>query len=222
MFFDRWQNQKNDIYSNNLDPFSAVLLSAQNDMNIENWFKSEEVRQLGKTEQNFIGILHQELISCFDGVEDLGTGKLLDTVCKDKKIIAEVKNKFNTTKGNHKVAIYDDIKIKLSDKRYSGYTGYYVEVISKKPNRYNKLFTPSDNKTKNKRLENEKIRVIDGVSFYDLISGQENTLENLFDDIIKIIPALMNEYTMLTDNFSAKEFKALFNKVFFAKESIKK
>ena len=217
LFFDRWQNQENDLYSNNLDPFSAILSSAQNDMDFNNWIKSEEIRQLGKTEQNFIGTLHQELIACFDGVEDLGTGKLLDTVCANKKIIAEIKNKFNTTKGNHKVAIYDDIKKKLSESKYNDYTGYYVETIPKKPSRYDNEFTPSDNKkkTNKKRPTNAKIRIIDGVSFYDLISGEENTLENLFNDIAILIPNIMQEYEMPADNFNAEEFKILFKKVFF-------
>ncbi|MGB1360929.1 MAG: Eco47II family restriction endonuclease [Alphaproteobacteria bacterium] len=218
LFFDRWQEQENNLYENNLDPFSAVLSSAKNNMSIENWFKLEETRQTGSTDQNNIGELHQKLISCFDGVEDLGTGGFLDTVSVSKKIIAEIKNKHNTTKGNHKREIYDDISSKLSTSEYKGFTGYYVEVIPKRPNRYNKPFTPSDNRTKTKRPLNEKIRVIDGISFYDLISGQENTLKMLFNDIIKIINKLMAEYNMPSENFSSEEFKELFDKVFFGSE----
>ena len=218
LFFNRWKQSTNNLYNNNLDPFSAILSSAKNDMNFHNWIKSEEIRQLGKTEQNFIGILHQKLISCFDGVEDLKTGRLLDTIYEDKNIIAEIKNKFNTTKGNHKIAIYDDINNKLSEPKYKNFTGYYVEIIPKRPIRYNKEFTPPDNKTKERRPKNKNIRVIDVVSFYDLISGHNNTLSTLFDDIVVLMPNLMNEYKMNFDNFSAEEFKILFNKVFLTDE----
>ena len=74
------------------------------------------------------------------GWKNLGTGGGLDILNKRKKIIAEIKNKHNTTKGNHKIEIYDAIKAKLKLVEYSGYTGYLVEIIPKGKKKYDKPF----------------------------------------------------------------------------------
>ena len=95
------------------------------------------------------------------------------------KIIAEIKNKHNTTKGNHKKNIYDDLESKLNT-NYNGFTAYYVEVLPKRNLKtYNKSFTPPDNITQSNRPKNSKIRVIDGASFYEVISGNPDFLEKL-------------------------------------------
>lgn len=103
------------------------------------------------------------------------------------KIIAEIKNKFNTTKGNHKVEIYDAIKSKLNTKEYANFIGYYVEIIPQGKNKYDKPFVPSDNKTKKRRPVNKNIKVIDGVSFYALAAGRKHALQELFEAISHIL-----------------------------------
>ena len=47
-----------------------------------------------------------------------------------KKIIAELKNKHNTMKGDARINIYDDLEkcLKTTNK---GFTGYYVEILPK-------------------------------------------------------------------------------------------
>ncbi|MBD3794136.1 MAG: Eco47II family restriction endonuclease, partial [Campylobacterales bacterium] len=123
----------------------------------------------------------------------------------DKKIIAEIKNKWNTTKGNHKVAIYDDIASVLTtigDK----FTGYYVEVVPKKATPYNKEFTPSDNKTHSQRTANPKIRVIDGKSFYAMITGDKNAIFKIYDEIV----VELNKLNLNTDD----DFKKLLTKAY--------
>ena len=57
-------------------------------------------------------------------------GGVVDIICENKKIVAEIKNKHNTTKGNHKKSIYDDLLSVLE--RYEGYTGYYVDFTQKR------------------------------------------------------------------------------------------
>ena len=108
---------------------------------------------------------------------------MVDVVNKDKKIIAEIKNKHNTTKGNHKVAIYDDLKFLLQGK-YKGYTGFYVEILPLRKKTYNKEFTPSDNKTRSKRKARKDIRVIDGLSWYKLISNNENFISVFYEKLL--------------------------------------
>jgi len=173
-----YEDEAHDIHKNVIDPFSATIEGLVLKLNREEWEKKEMSRQTQKSFQNIIGDFHQRILSTFNGWEDLGTGNILDLVNKDKKIIAEIKNKYNTTKGNHKPTVYDDMKSVISKENYKDYTSYFVEIIPKKPQRYNKEFTPSKN-GKNKP-KNNKIRVIDGYSFYNIVSEHANTLEDVF------------------------------------------
>jgi hypothetical protein len=176
-----------NIYGNVLDPFSSMIEASINGLDYDNWIKSETARQHQKTLQNSIGDLHQKLLGNIKDVEDLGVGGVVDIVCRKKKIIAEIKNKHNTTKGNHKVAIYDDISTLLNKPEFKGYTGYYVEIIPKKAKLTNVLFTPPDNTTQTNRPEREDIRKIDGKSFYKLLTDDENALYNMYEKILDIL-----------------------------------
>lgn len=179
LIIDIVDNQK-DIYRNTLDPFSALIDCMVRNCSPSNWKDQEVGRQSQKTLQNKVGNLHEYTIDCFDDWENLDTGKVIDIVSHKNKVIAEIKNKHNTTKGNHKKDIYDDLDSVLK-KDYIGYTAYYVEILPKNREVYNKNFTPSDN-TKNglHRESRNDIRVIDGASFYELISGSANFIKDLY------------------------------------------
>ncbi|MBU1132032.1 Eco47II family restriction endonuclease [Patescibacteria group bacterium] len=162
--------------------------------------------------QNVIGDFHQQILGNCSDWRDLGTGSILDIVNDNKKIIAEIKNKYNTTKGNHKVELYDAIMAKLKESEYSGYTGYYVEIISKGKKQYDKPFTPSDNKQKGKqRTTDKKIRIIDGLSFYTLATGNKNALSELFNVLPKVIKENTNYNLPETE---IKQYGKLFEKAF--------
>ncbi len=199
------------FYKNSVDSFSALFDSMWQDIPIEDWVQQEKARQNQKTLQNALGNFHQSILGSFNGWEDLGTGKIFDIINGDKNIIAEVKNKYNTTKGNHKVAIYDDLKQQL-DSKYKGYTAYYVEVIPKNKKTYNKPFTPSDNRTHLRRPVNESIRVIDGKSFYALASDDKNALEKIY----LILPSIIKDILGKGDNTlkQSTSFKELFNRTY--------
>ena len=184
--------ENNDIHSNVIDPFSALLEAAFNQMDYDTWLSSEKARQVQKTLQNAIGTLHEKIIGKISGCNNLAVGNIVDILCEEKKIIAEIKNKFNTTKGNHKVAIYYDIAHVLTGKDEQ-FVGYYVEIIPKKPDGYNKPFQPSDNTIKEgdkKRPNNQNIRVIDGKSFYSLVTGDENAIYQIYELMQKALQKL--------------------------------
>lgn len=195
-----------DIHKNVIDPFSSLFEAAVNSYTYDSWINAEVIRQKQKTLTNKIGHLHEELLACITGVENLAKGQVVDILCRDKSIIGEVKNKFNTTKGNHKKEIYDDLS-KLINEKYHGFTGYYVEIIPKKPVRYNNQFTPSDNTTKSNREGREDIRIIDGYSFYSLLTGDENALFKIHQFIITIISEKRNLESIY-------KFEELFNRAY--------
>jgi hypothetical protein len=198
-----------DLHSNIIDPFSAIFEASFQKIPLSEWIEKEKNRQVQKSFQNEIGVFHQKLLGSFANWENLGTGKVVDLVNRESKIIAEVKNKFNTTKGNHKIAIYDDFDNLLKGD-YKDYTAYYVAILAKK--RFNNSFTPSDNKAKQRRLINEKIREIDGASFYELASGETNAIEKLY----KILPFILAEITNHNEEKIIKDplFEELFKKAF--------
>lgn len=203
------QQSDNNLYKNIIDPFSAIFDASFHNLTLTEWIEREKLRQIQKSFQNQIGTFHQKILGNLNGWEDLKTGGIADLICKQKNIIAEVKNKFNTTKGNYKVAIYDDLNILINNK-YKGYTGYYVAILSK--NIINKPFSPSDNKTKKRRPINKKIIEIDGSSFYKLATGDDDSLRKIYDKLPFIISNIIKNDT----NKIIKDplFNDLFNKAF--------
>lgn len=94
---------------------------------------------------------------------------------EENKIIAEIKNKYNTVSGGKLSDLYHTLDKLVMPKTsiYKGYTAYYVTIIPKSKTRHNKPFTPPDKATGERCPENERIRVIDGASFYDLVTGEK-------------------------------------------------
>ena len=200
-----------NLHKNVIDPFSALFDGVTHSIVYKQWLEQEKARQLQKTMQNAIGDFHQQILGSIPGWTNLGVGGGLDIVNKEMKIIAEVKNKYNTTKGNHKAEIYDAIKSKLKTEEYSNFVGCYVEIISQGKNKYDKPYTPSDNKTKKRRPNNEKIRVIDGISFYALATGREHALQELFE----VLPSILaDKYKHKLSKEESSQYFGLFKMAF--------
>lgn len=190
---ERAKNDASKKFRNNVvDPFSAIFEIAGFKMSFDDWIKSEEARQAQKTLQNQVGSFHQTILGSCAGWTNMNVGNIIDLLNTNDKIIAEVKNKHNTiTKaklGNLYTALESAVMPKLST--YKGYKAYYVTIIPSKPNRFDNEFTPSDPETGNKCAVNPLIREIDGASFYDIVTKEENALEKLFDILPKVIEDL--------------------------------
>lgn len=199
------------LFKNTIDPFSAVFDALRQEISLDDWMKQEKGRQIQKTLQNAIGVFHQKVLGSFPGWEDLGTGEIVDIVNRERGIVAEIKNKHNTTKGNHKTQIYEDLKKCITSDEYKGFTGYYVEVIPKNRMPYSKVFTPSDNRLHERLPENQNIRVIDGASFYELVTGIPNALEQLY----KILPTYIAQYRRVAQTVEEEQlFWDLFKRVY--------
>lgn len=180
-----------DLYRNTLDCFSAAIDSLIQGITLDEWMAQEKERQVQKTKQNAIGSLHEDVLGSIDGVSNLSVGQLIDIVSDEKKLVAEIKNKHNTTKGNHKIAIYQDLVTAVAGR--PGYTGYYVEILPAGAKQYNKCFTPSDNKFKRRMPVREDIRVIDGQSFYKLLTGSDDALPELYRELPSLVAEIIRE-----------------------------
>lgn len=210
------QNAERDLYKNVVDPFSAVFDSLLKNITLSQWLYLEAARQCQKTLQNSIGEFHEKVIGAVDGWENLAVGQVIDVVNHEKKIIAEIKNKHNTTKGNHKKEIYNDIE-KLLESDYIGYTGYYVEILPKNKTPYNKKFTPPDNVTHTKCVARDDIRVIDGKSFYAIVTGINTSIIDLYNYLPGMITDSLHEINnknLIKDMTTTREYTELIGKVF--------
>lgn len=212
----RAQMQDLDLYRNTLDCFSAAIDAVVQGISLDDWLVQEKERQVQKTKQNAIGSLHEEVMGSIDGVENLPVGNLIDIECASKHLVAEVKNKYNTTKGNHKVSVYRDLAQALSTR--AGYTAYYVEVLPKNGESYNVPFTPSDNQTKQRLASREDIRRIDGKSFYELLTGSPGAINELYRELpVLVTEIIFEEFDVrlsLNSVTSSEIFNINFNKAY--------
>ncbi len=174
---------------NVIDPFSAMFEMSGFHIDYESWIGSEKIRQSQKTLQNYIGEFHQNILGSVQNWENMKTGNVIDLVSIENKIIAEIKNKHNTISGGKLADLYYSLESLVMPKSsiYKDYTSYYAAVIPKKRTRFNKVFTPSDKSKGAKCPANEKVREIDGASFYDLVTGEKNALDQMYNALPAVI-----------------------------------
>ncbi|MFA6151044.1 MAG: Eco47II family restriction endonuclease [Chitinophagaceae bacterium] len=193
---------------NVIDPFSALFEIAGFQLDYNGWISSEQNRKAQKTLQNHIGDFHQKILGSIDGWQNLKTGAVVDLCCTKEKIIAEVKNKFNTISFGNLAELYEGLEAAVMPKMstYKDYTAYYVAIIPSSKERYNKPFTPSNRKVGNRCASNDLIREIDGASFYALATGDNKALENLYDVLPKVIKKVTNGVINIADGDKIKAF----------------
>lgn len=210
----------NEFGKNVIDPFAAIFEIAGFDMDFNDWLKSETSRQAQKTLQNHIGDFHQNILGCSNSDfhknlkenaldwTNMKVGNVIDLVSEKNKAIAEIKNKYNTISGGKLADLYYSLERLISPKSsiYKGYTAYYVAIIPKKGERYNKPFTPSDKDKGEKCPVNEHIREIDGASFYSLITGSGSALKDLFDILPEVIEACSEGQYQVKGNENLMDF----------------
>ena len=186
------KNNQKDLYRNTLDVFAAVLDAKIQQLDISDWIeKFERPRQAQKTFENLLGEIHPAVIGTLDDWEDLKTGKVIDVLNKKDKIVAEFKNKANTTNSDSALGAYDALEKFVNSP--DQYEGYMVQVLPKNGDVYNEPFSPSDKKTKKKRPLNTRLRKIDGKSFYALATGEDDALEQFYNEYPSIIDEILTE-----------------------------
>lgn len=199
-----------NMNKNVIDPFSCLFQIGGFDLGYDEWLTGEITRQSQKSLQNHVGDFHQNILGAIQGWENKKTGSVIDLVNADRKIIAEVKNKHNTVKGSDLVGVYDTLADAVNSKMsvYKDFHAYYVTIIPPKAHRFDRPFTPSDNKKGQRREAIDKVRAIDGASFYDLVTGDPNALRDLYS----VLPAVISDLTgRAFDNGDIDALMVLFN-----------
>lgn len=181
--------------SNVIDPFGA-LFEAPGFLSHEEWRNSEIARQCQKTIQNHVGSFHQKILGHIDGWQDMGIGGIVDLLNEERKIIAEVKNKYSTVTGGDLADKYKGLDGLISPKhsKFKDYCAYFVNIIPRRPVRSDTPFTPSDKASGSLCPSNPNIRIIDGASFYQLVTGREHALKELHSVLPLVIEHVSNSH----------------------------
>ncbi|MGJ8633936.1 MAG: Eco47II family restriction endonuclease [Luteolibacter sp.] len=206
------KKSEEDFGRNIIDPFAAMFQIAGFSMDHKTWKIAEATRQAQKSLQNGIGNFHQNILGSAKGWENLGTGEVVDLRCSSRKIIAEVKNKHSTVSGGKLADVYRSLDNLVSPKasKYKDYTVYFVNIIPREPERSDIEFVPSDKDRGEKSPANPLIRVIDGVSFYDLAFETKGALKALHHAIPKVVARIAKRNDGVAA-FSAPDLAQLFS-----------
>lgn len=191
-----------ELNKNTLDAFSAMVDVYSSNSNFNEWIENEKIRQRQKSLQGKIGDMHELMISSLKTsinkrVAEVGAdGKTLRIYDlydseSDEKWIAEIKNKHNTTKGDDRKASFDKL-VKGLELVGDDYKAYYVTILRDTHEKVNKKFTPSDN-TAGKRKGNDRIWHVDGETFYEMLTGEQDALSKAFD----VLEEVLSEYYKL-------------------------
>lgn len=199
-------------YKNVIDPFSALVDAARQGISLDTWMQQEKSRQIQKSFQNAVGDFHQHILGAINGWKDAEEGGSYDVISDKKKIIAEIKNKYNTMNSSSQLATYDKLANWI-DYGKQGYTAYVVDIIPKTPKPYCVPFTPSNRKVKCSSRKN--LLRIDGRSFYALATGKKNAIDQLYAALPRVLEIILKiDDSTLTNS---TEFKQLFKKVYLKK-----
>ena len=192
--------KENNYQKNIIDPFGSLFEKLIFDFkNNEEWKKTEFQRQLQKTLMNHIGIFHQNLLTSLVGCEEPKEGGV-DFICEEKKIVAEIKSKHNTTNADGIAGSFDKISNALETR--SDFTGYYVTIIPKKNKNYEKIFvtTKKVSNLNHYRKPNKKILSINGEFFYEKITNHKDILKSIYLRIPDVYSSIETNKSLLVKN----------------------
>tara|TARA_B110000881_G_C18592283_1_gene528829 strand:- start:1968 stop:3005 length:1038 start_codon:yes stop_codon:yes gene_type:complete len=169
-----------DLQSNIIDPFAAILSSLATGDSFSEWQVRERERQLQKSVGQLVGSLHEIAIGCFENWTRPGKPNP-DNVSSSERKLIEAKNRYFTVSAGDLSKKFDDLRRHLDTPRYNGFIAYYVTIIpdKNKSTRFRNL-TYNEEWNIPGRDPRDDIRVIDGKSFYSMISGDPEFIDKLF------------------------------------------
>ena len=165
-----------------------------NQMDLNNWTKSEKIRQDGKKIENKMGEFHQQLLGHVDGWIDLGIGddSHVDLKNEEETIFIELKNKKNTVNGDS----LNQVRNKLEDIAMNNENAicYWAYIIQGSYKSEDKVWVKKGYET------NERIRQISCDKVYELITGDPDALKKTYEALPKAIADILDINIEFSDN----------------------
>ncbi len=150
---------------NVVDPFSSLLIATTfGAADRDQLTRLQDAESALRGMSNALGSFHQNVLASIEGWANHDAG--YDLECSSRRLLAEVKNKWNTMNTANRREVVRDLETAIRQRR--DWHAYLVLVIPKTPNRYMHHIAP-------------RVSEIDGASFYHKATGDPNALHELFD-----------------------------------------
>ncbi len=163
-----------DMQDQVIDPLGVLVHCSIELGSKELWLEFEKKRRSDKSLTNAIGIFHENVLASLPEWEHATGG--FDVFSHKRRIIAEIKNKHNTLNANVSKTLHR--LFTEHRKEHSSDTVYLVTIIPKK-GRVNEPWVPTVRGSVQYTAD-ENIRIIDGASFYDLATQEEDSLHQVY------------------------------------------
>jgi len=206
--YNKIEKAENKFEKNVIDPFSYLFeYILFNKKDHADWKNSEILRQQQKEFGNHLGRFHQNIMCSIKDCFEPGEGGV-DLINEKKKIIAEIKNKHNTTNTDGIAGSFDKLKKELSKKGREDYTAYFVTVLAKNTDNYeHQLITTTNKKKSHYRDPDERIQAVNAEFFYEKISDTSNVLKSIYQRIPEMILKIdQNKKKVIENILKEKEF----------------
>jgi len=177
---DAYGEENRDIRKNGIDPFKTVFDMKKMGLDLEKWKKITISIQKDTNVSMKIGYFHQKLLGSVKGWKDLKVGKQLDITNDDNTIYIELKNKWNTTKGENKIDVFKKLQKIVEENKKA--TAYYAYVNAKdgssgKPRVWNVK----------KDVNHPRIKEVWGKEVYKLVTGDKDALDKTWEAVNKAL-----------------------------------
>jgi len=170
---------------NLIDPIKLTFDSKVYGKRVEDIIESEIIRQIDKSNTNYIGYFHQNIFRYFDGdwiVPESG----FDLINKKSKIFVEMKNKHNTMNSSSAQKTYIAMQSKILES--SDVVCMLVEVIARRSQNIPWKITINS-----KQFNHENIRRVSIDKFYALVTGEKNAFKQLCEVLPKVLDDVISD-----------------------------
>jgi len=178
---------KENFYNNKVDTVKLTFDSKFNNIDEESLIQSEILRQIDKSINNSIGTFHEQILGGITGYE---IGKLsgFDIKAADDTLFADIKNKHNTMNSSSAEALFQKLSRYAND--YKKAKCYWVQILAR--DSFCELWKGEIN---GKEYSHSRVYKISGDQFYALLSGQQNSLFQLY----RVLPVAIKDYLSSID-----------------------
>lgn len=204
--YQTYVKAKNDInkkkfYKNKIDTIKLTFDAFFNEVDEESLIKTEILRQIDKTINNSLGTFHEQVLGGIEGYESSFLAGY-DIKANDDTLFADIKNKHNTMNSSSAEALFQ--KLARYADTYKKAKCYWVQILAKKS--FCELWTGDIN---GKEYSHSRVYKISGDKFYELLSGEQNALYNLY----KALPIVIKDFLDGIPNESKNEDNSAYKEI---------
>ncbi|MCH2042760.1 MAG: Eco47II family restriction endonuclease [Saprospiraceae bacterium] len=213
--YSSYQKARNNInrgefYKNKIDTVKMIFDKYFGGQADKDLIEGEVIRKANKTISNAIGTFHEEILGGINGYIK-GNNSGYDIKASNNSIFIELKNKWNTLKGEDKPSIFR--KLESFIQANPGAKGYYARIWAKKSEDKIWEFT-----AKQQSYKNDNIHIISGDKLYAMLTKRPKALFELY----QALPKAINDYLTKIGIQTSKVQSDLYSEINHSAEETKR